>query len=499
MLKNTNKKFFILFLLLPFFSCKKWLDLQPQDGITGAEFWKTKEQVQAAVFGFYSSLTGSATGATSLAESFFYWGELRADMVAATLATTPEQIDIINVNILPTNRIANWRGVYQTINYCNTVLDFAPGVLQKDPTFTQAALDKYIAEAKTIRAMMYFYLARTFGDVPLKIKSTSTDKEIEQIAKSTQEEVLTQILKDLNEAEPLIVTSYGDRASDKGRITKYTVNALLADVYLWMDNYDACITACNKITNSGNFGLIDGSTASVWYNTLYVNGNSNESIFEFQYDRQRLNPFFGIFMTSGRRFLASPKVMDEIYTVDFINPLNADIRADGAAVRSTDQVIWKYIGLSNTVARAAVESYAHWIAYRYADVLLMKAEALNQKGNGQEALDIVYQIRSRARALNATNTNPSATDKDAVADFILDERARELSFEGKRWFDLLRNAKRDNYRRLSILLNIIAGTVPPDRQQSAITKFRDKNSHYLPIFSTELETDKLLVQNPFYR
>ena len=496
---NANKKFLLLFFLLPFFSCKKWLDLKPQDGITGAEFWKTKEQVQAAVFGCYSSLTGSATGATSLAESFFYWGELRADMIAPTLATTAEQIDIINVNILPTNRIANWRGVYQTINYCNTVIDHAPEVLKVDATFTQPALDKYIAEAKTIRAMMYFYLARTFGDVPLKIKSTSSDNEIEQIAKSTQQQILEQVVKDLNEAEPLTVTSYGDRASDKGRVTKYTVNALQADVYLWMDNYDACITACNKIITSGNFGLIDGSNASTWYNALYVTGNSNESIFEFQYDRQRLNPFFGIFMTTGRRFVASTIVLEDMYTVDFVNPLNADIRADGAAVRSTDLVIWKYVGLSNTIARAAEESYAHWIAYRYADILLMKAEALNQKGNGQEALELVYQIRNRARALDATNTNPSATDKDAVADFIMNERAREFSFEGKRWFDLLRNAKRENYRRLNILLSIVSGTVPPDRQQSAIAKFRDKNSHYLPIFSSELETDKLLVQNPFYR
>jgi starch-binding outer membrane protein, SusD/RagB family len=499
MLKFNNKVFIILLIALPFFSCKKWLDLQPQDGITGAEFWKTKEQVQAAVIGCYSSLTGSATGATSLAESFFLWGELRADMVAPTLATTSEQYDIINVNILPTNRIANWRGVYQTINYCNTVLDFAPDVLKADATFTQAALDKYIAEAKTIRALMYFYLARTFGDVPLKLKSTSNDKEIEQIAKSTQQEVLDQVVKDLTAAEPMAVTSYGDLASDKGRVTKYTVNAIQADVYLWMDNYDACITACNKITNSGKFGLIDGSDAATWYNKLYVTGNSNEGIFEFQYDRQRLNPFFGIFMTTGRKFLASSRVMEQVYTIDFSNPLNFDIRGDGAAVRSTDQVIWKYVGLSNTVLRAAEESYAHWTAYRFADILLMKAEALNQKGNGQEALDIVYQIRNRARALITTDNNPTPTDKDGVADFILDERAREFAYEGKRWFDLLRNAKRENYRRRSILLEMVAGTVPPDRQQSAIAKFRDNNSHYLPIYFYELTTDKLLVQNPFYR
>ena len=499
MYKRTMLKLLMVLMLLPFLSCKKWLDLQPQDGLTGAEYWKTKEQVQASVIGIYASLTGSATGSRNAAETFFLWGELRADMVAATLATTSEQIDVINVSILPTNSIANWRGVYQTINYCNTLIDLAPGVLAQDATFTQAALDKAIAEAKAIRAVMYFYLVRTFDQVPLKLKATISDKDIVSIPKSPQAEVLAQVLKDLNEAEPFAVTDYGDRASNKGRITKAAINAIQADVYLWLDKYAECVAACNKIINTNSFGLINGIDANTWYQTLYVNGNSNESIFELQFDIQKLNPFYPIFMTTQRKFLANPIVMDKIYTVDFLDPLKFDIRADGAAVRATDQVIWKYIGLTNTTARAQEESYAHWIMYRYADILLMKAEAQNQLGNGQDALDIINIIRTRARALAATAVNPAPSDKVAITDYVLDERAREFAFEGKRWFDLLRNARRDNYARLDILLDVVATTVPPNRQQSAIAKFRDKNCHYLPIFSYELSTNKALVQNPFYK
>jgi starch-binding outer membrane protein, SusD/RagB family len=498
MLKRTMLKLLMVVMLLPFLSCKKWLDLQPQDGLTGAEFWKTKEQVQASVNGIYASLIGSATGSRNNAESFFLWGELRADMVAATLATTNEQIDVINVSILPTNSIANWRGIYETINYCNTVIDFAPGVLTKDATFTQAALDKAIAEAKAVRALMYFYLVRTFDQVPLKLKATASDKDIVSIPKSPQAEVLAQALKDLSEAEPFAVVDYGDRASNKGRITKAAINAIQADIYLWLDKYTECVAACNKVINTNSFGLISGLDANIWYQTLYVNGNSNEGIFELQFDNQKLNPFYPLFM-ANRRFLANPIVMDKIYTVDFLDPLKFDIRADGAAVRATDQVIWKYIGLSNTAQRAAEESYAHWIMYRYADILLMKAEAQNQLGNGQDALDIVNLIRTRARALAATAANPAPGDKVAIADYILDERAREFAFEGKRWYDLLRNARRDNYARLDILLDVVATTVPPNRQQSAIAKFRDKNCHYLPILSYELTTNKALVQNPFYK
>lgn len=503
MFTRTIIKLFAVLILLPFFSCKKWLDLQPQDGLTGAEFWQTKEQVQAAVTGCYASLTGSATGSRNAAESFFLWGELRADMITSTIATTTEQIDVINVNILPTNSIASWRGIYETINYCNTVIDYAPGVLAKDATFTQAALDKAIAEAKALRALMYFYLVRTFDEVPLKLKSTSSDKDIVDIPKSPQAEVLAQVLKDLNEAEPLAVTDYGNRASNKGRITKATINAIQADVYLWQEKYTECVAACNKIINTNSFGLISGTDANIWYQTLYVNGNSNESIFELQFDEQKLNPFYTLFNTSIRRFLASSIVMDEIYTVDFTDPLKFDIRADGAAVRATDQVIWKYIGLNNSgnnsATRAQTESYAHWIMYRYADILLMKAEAQNQLGNGQEALDIVNFIRARARALIATAANPAPNDKVAIADYILKERAREFAFEGKRWYDIIRNARRNNYQRLDLLLDMVAGTVPPNRQQSAIAKFKDKNCHYLPILAYELTTNKALVQNPFYK
>src|SRR4051812_24872498 len=113
MLQRIMIRVTLLVAVLATVSCKKWLDLKPQDGITGAEFWKTKEQVQAAVVGCYSSLLG---GSKPVAELFFLWGELRADMVTSTTSTTNEQVDVINVNILSTNSICNWRPIYQTIN-----------------------------------------------------------------------------------------------------------------------------------------------------------------------------------------------------------------------------------------------------------------------------------------------------------------------------------------------------------------------------------------------
>lgn len=332
----------VCFLIITASSCKKWLDLKPQDGITRQDFWKTKEQVQSAVIGCYSSLLGSPVGGTSLSETLFLWGELRADMIAPGLGISNDELDVINVNTLPTNSITNWSGVYRTINYCNTVIDLAPGVLSNDNTLTQTQLNSYLAEAKALRALMYFYLVRSFRDVPLKLTATLSDEDIQQLPKTSADTVLTQIVSDLAFADSNAVLTYGSSFYDKGRITKYTVKAIQADVFLWMDKYDECVKACDFLIDSKKFGLVAGNSG--WYSTLYYTGNSNEGIFEFQFDAQKTNTFYNMFATSRQRYLASPNVMDNIYSIDYVND-QKDIRGEGASVRTSDNAIYKYIGV----------------------------------------------------------------------------------------------------------------------------------------------------------
>ena len=499
MLKHKIIKIACLLLILSSASsCKKWLDLQPQDGIIRQNFWKTKEQVDAAVNGCYASLLGGTD--RPIPEYLFLWGELRADLLTPSTGVSFEELEIMNVNVQETNTLVNWRAIYRTINFCNTVIDFAPEVLKNDQTFSQQALNTALSEAKALRALMYFYLVRSFRDVPLVLKATSSDNQLEQLAKSTGAEVLQQIVKDLSEAEPSAPLSYNNQASSKGRITRYTINALQADVYLWMEKYPEAIVACDKVINSGRYGLVNGKPA--FFSTLFANGNSTEGIFEIQFDRQKLNTFYPMFRTRPR-FLASSNVTDPdngIYKMDIINDQNKDVRGDGAAARFGDALIWKYIGIDDNSLRAAEESFAHWFVYRYADVLLMKAEALALTGNGVEAMSLVDRIRRRAYALTLTDpVNVDVSNPESVCDYILEERAREFAYEGKRWYDLLRHAKRNNYKRLDLLLTMVSTAVAGNLQQSAIAKYKDPNSHYFPIYQYELQTDKNLVQNPFYK
>jgi hypothetical protein len=496
MLKKYISKSLLIAPLLFFTACESWLALEPQDAITRQEFWQTKEQVEAAVIGCYASLLGNMDNRTTpipIPEAMFLWGEMRADMIVPNTSAIAAEVDIVNGNILETNAIANWATFYKTINYCNTLIEFAPDVLKTDPTFKESQLNAFLSEALTIRSLLYFYLVRTFKEVPLKITASVSDEDDYALPKNSEEEIINQILEDLLRAEEMAVSSYGNKASDKGRITRYTVNALQADVYLWAEEYENCILACNKIINSGQFGLVEGHE---WFTSQFGTGNSNESIFELQFDVQKINTFFDLF-SAGRRWLASPLVLEEMYTIDFTNPLNRDWRADDASLKS-DGRIWKYLGLDQNRARTVSESYAHWILYRYADIKLLKAEALAQTGGGAEALEIVEEIRVRANALEATERGIDPTDVSGITDYILEERARELAFEGKRWFDVLRNARRNNYERIDILVSIAVKSAPPDRQQTIINKLLDTNSHYLPIYFTELQINKNLVQNPFY-
>ncbi|HEX6180939.1 MAG TPA: RagB/SusD family nutrient uptake outer membrane protein, partial [Chitinophagaceae bacterium] len=391
-------------------SCKKWMDLKPQDGIVGNEFWNTKEQVDAAVIGVYTSMQANT-------EYFFLWGEARTDMVSPGFRAIQDEMDIVNLNMLPNNRYVNWRTIYQSINYCNNIIQLAPDVLQKDNTFTQAHLDRAVAEALALRALCYFYLARSFGEVPLKLDATISDKDIINLPKSSKQAILDQVLADLKKAEPSLPLSYGNNDADKGRVTRYGAIAILADVYLWMDKYAEAATECDKIISSGKFSLVNGQN---FFNQVFLAGNSSESIFELQFDVQRLNPFYFMHTPANKRWGAAPHLADMIYGIDLINPVPlVDVRGDKTSFRSTDFTIWKYVGADDdgNTFRAADQSFANWIFYRYADILLLKAEALNEQNKPLEASRIVKDIRTRANAIELRPMD--STNKASMSSYIL--------------------------------------------------------------------------------
>ncbi|TKB96252.1 RagB/SusD family nutrient uptake outer membrane protein [Pedobacter cryophilus] len=514
----TAKVFFIGMLLLCLMgtSCKKWLELKPEDGLIDQEYWRTKEQLKGAVMGCYASLLGGST--MPLAKYLFIWGELRGDMVttgtdlggeenvSALNNLRRDELYMLRTELSSNNSLINWEAVYITINYCNDVIENGPKVLDSDKTLTETQLKAYLSEAYALRGLMYFYLLRNFKEVPLKLEVTATDKAIKQQPKNTEQEIYTQIISDVTYASENAPVSYGSLAEDRGRITKFTAFTILADAYLWMEDYQNCLTACEQVIASGRYQLFPAGTIPAnWYRDVFFDGNSVEGIFEFQFDNQKQNPFWDMFGASSREFKALDWIAEgDLFGVDFNNPNNRDIRGNGTSMNEATSGIAKY-----TNSRTNSTSFSHWFVYRYSDVLLMKAEALvwlnpGDVNNATKAIEIVDKLRFSRNALsNLASTSVEVPDPTAetqeISKYVFNERSREFAFEGKRWYDILRNAKRNNYQDEKILLDIVSAKALPSKQQTVINKFKDRRSHYLPIYFTELQTNKALVQNPFYQ
>lgn len=525
------KTVLVISVILSLPACSGWLELEPEDGVIRQQFWKTKEEVQSALSGCYAAMMEE-----DMMISYFVWGEMRADFVMPGSKATSDLIAIRDGEIAASNDYAQWEYFYKTINQCNTVIELAPLAKAKDLSFSDELLKQYVGEAVCVRSLMYFYLVRTFRDVPYVTAASIYDDQNYSPAKMPQKEVLNHLITDLKQVENDLPFTYGTATESKGRFTRWGLKALLADIYLWNEDYAACNDVCTQIINSGQFSLIpvrrDESTAlnvngetvpvyiansfdaNVLFNKMYVEGNSIESIFELQFGTDFGNPYVKWFKPVSGYLVAKTEEIRTFFPGSFLSREWRDIRADYAW---KSESIWKWIGLSADGAtyRADNASFSNWIFYRLADVILMKAEAITEiaMANGddhdqlREALELVNTVRTRANATETTgyeflygSNETSTLDSKSMEEFILNERGRELIFEGKRWFDILRYVERDNYRNLNYLSQLAVRSTIPEKVSVLQNKWlRNPGSHYMPIYSEEIRMNKNLEQNEFYK
>jgi len=474
-------KYILLLIVVTLSSCDEWLDLRPPDGLVQDEYWKSKEDVKAALMGAYQQLA-------QMDELFFQYGEVRADMIDRG-SNAPTHIEnIMDGNIYPENNLCDWSEFYKIINYCNLVLQYNPVVYELDPTYSEIMKQGIEAEALFLRSLSYFYLVRIFKDVPFTTEATVSDSVNIYLPVSKDADILSAIKEDLNTALEIASDDYGSVENNLGRATKNSINALLADICLWNFEYEECISYIEEIENS----LINLVTGPQWY-TIFYPGNTLEGIFEVQYDEGlgQGNSLYRITFTQDH-YSASQKA------VELLSRQDADelVRGDGS-YRSTDLKIWKYCGAAGDAASvrpSSERSNGNWIIYRYADILLMKAEALSQLEEYDQAIEYLNRIRTRANMA----TKLSAGDPETFEDLILDERAKEFAFEGKRWFDLMRMGRRNDFARKDKLISIIVQNVPSNRRLVLVSKLSNPLGWYLPISADELERNKELEQNPYY-
>lgn len=473
-------------------SCKKdFLNKLPISQGTVGNYYKTASDAEGGLVGAYQQ--------AFLNDQYWVWdyttnGDARADNCYAG-GDNPDNFGIDNFTTTPLNGniTRDWQGPYQDIYAANTVIDKVPQI--PAGSFTGNRQQEIIAEAKFIRALSYFQLVTTYGAVPL-VTSTIAGKFQPTPSRSAVTEVYAQIEKDLTDGEAVLPTTF----PSVGHATKGAVQALLAKVYAQEGKYQPCLDYCNKVINSGTYSLVPD------FKTLFDGTkNTTESIFEIQHSSGSgfttynvslyLPAAFGTY--SFKKFNLPTNDLVALYKSQNDNiRLNssiyiAPVGADGMA--AGDPVPAPYTNLSPTVPflykwKTNISQFGggtdNTILLRLADIILLKAEALNQLNQTPAAIPLVNQIRARVHLAGIT-----ATSKTDVGLAILNERRMELAFEGQRWNDLLRYGG-------DYTISLMKSQVDPFGK--SLNYGINQNKLLFPVPLNEIQLDGNLTQNPGY-
>lgn len=435
-----------------FSSCSDFLEQNPQTDLSENDFYKTADDILSAVNGAYSSLQeGDIYG------NWYVFGEIPSDNTRNQLSgsvTTQNEFDQFYIDT-QNSMIANfWKAAYKVINRTNTILGRIDGI-----EINTELANRYKLECKFIRALMYFNLVRVYGDVPLVLKEISISESYD-ILREPKENVYNQIIADLKEAQDLPV-SYS--TAEDGRATQGAAKALLANVYMTLHKYAEAETILAEIINSGRYSLLENTPGSLnidGYKNMFspVNHNSKEGIFEIQF----LKGGYGEGSNYANNFApenSGTNVVavggtggNNIPEMDIYNAYEeGDLRRDFSMSlgyydnrKNNEWVESRYVCKFMDVPYQNNDASNNYPVIRYADVILMYAEALNQNGKTAEACKYLNMTRRRGFGYQTTETSPvdlQTTDKAQFALMVEQERRVELAFENHRWFDLIRTGR----------------------------------------------------------
>ncbi len=407
-MKNIiNKSILFLSLLLAFSACEEQLDLAPISEIGDTIFYTTTEEVEGAVIAIYDGLQE-----VPLRE--FALTEMRSDNTK-TKSSEGDWAQFESFDVKPTNLSIGtyWAANYNVIFRANRVLENLSVV---DDTELKSQFE---GEAKFTRALSHFNLVRAFGDVPYMDRVIRRD-ESDFFGRDDAETVLAGIESDLTEARSLL------SSNSFGRATSGAAQALLAKVKLTRGDYNGAKPLLSELILSGAYSL-----ETEYYDVFYSEGN-NEIIFAIPYldDDANEGQDYSFEMTAGGAVSGLNYI-----TNDFNDHFDADEVARDTTLYNPDNTA--EVGKFLTVSDDARLCGNDWIVLRYADVLLMYAEAIMDGGastNNTAAIDAYNAVRARAGMPTMANDGSEMLTKE----MLMSERRTELAFENHRFYDLIR-------------------------------------------------------------
>jgi hypothetical protein len=422
-------------------SCKKFLDSKPVSATSVTEFYKTTADFEQALVGAYAGMAQVYQGNGY----FSLLTDLHSDNTSELVLGgdgNEAKMDIDRFTLTADNEhvTAFWQNSYTLIARANAILksiDASP--------LDQSAKDEYTGQAKALRALSYFNLVRLYGDVPLVTEPVTDIDASYKVGRSSVDDVYAQIIADLSASETLLPASYD--ASMTGKITKGAAESLLGEVYLTRKQYAEAVAEFKKVVDGNQYALLSN------YADLFKASNQGnaESILMAQYKTgeaylgSNLPNHFAPTGSEGALTATGGSYGFNQPTEDIANAYAAgDVRrnniADGYTNADGVYVPAKYIRgyVEREVGNGYLDSGADWYIIRYADVLLMYAEALNEVNNGpnSSAYTALNLVRNRAGLLNS-----SALTYDAFKADVYEQERLESPFEGRRWFDLVRTGR----------------------------------------------------------
>ncbi len=425
-------------------SCKKsFIEITPQSTVTVDILYKTDKDFQDAVNGCYNVLQNQY-------QNFWVFGDLPAEDVEEDIPNHFDHVsfDQFTVNDRQPILASTWRNYYNLINRANTIIT---NIDKADPSLVKNK-DRYVGEAKFLRALAYFDLVRIFGDVPMVTTNLTVEESYKNGREKTDKIYNEVIIKDLLDAEGKLPAKY--TGADVGRATKGAAKSLLGKVYLTRKDFVNAEAKLKEVTLLG-YGLLP-NFKDLWNYT--ADEHHSEYIFDIEYEEG-----IGEGSSFTHTFAPSWTALTTLYGIKGGTPsndgaptpllyaafdpndarrgisVNYGITVNGVftpiptnSIQAAKSFSTKYF----TPVASTNDSRANWKVIRYADVLLMYAEALNENGKTTEALTSLNLVHTRA----GLTVYSGLTQSDAREKIYL-ERRLELYLEGQRWFDLVRTGR----------------------------------------------------------
>ncbi|MES2454217.1 MAG: RagB/SusD family nutrient uptake outer membrane protein [Bacteroidota bacterium] len=544
----------VLSVLIAFGSCKKAIDEQPISEGLLKDFLHNKIEADAAIAGMYGEFQQTMIGDGQFRNRMTWWGEARSDNWERRLTYATTASNEIDLNgLTEINEHADWSFLYSTIGRANLLIKRLPEIKQFTPVGTVGALtpaleNSYMAQSYAMRALCYFWIARVWGNAPIRTEPYLSISEQGEQTQDPQAKVLEQAISDLTKAYELTAKGANTPVWYLGEAA---ITSILADVYMWRagttknaaDYAEAIVwfkrlfaakAPTAKVYNAAGVSatgaggsVADLQTGATW-NAQFANPvTSVETIFNIHWENiaNGCACMAGISRTTNEPVI---RMADPLWTnwplvatASYVNgsvttTSTVDIRvkqtynissATNQPIR--DRSFWKFYAGAFTAATATAPynfalpngSYASNLPYntetnvyiplyRLSGMYLLYAEALNKVGDRTNAVKYLNLIKTRAGVPTVTVANFS--NESLLEMEILKERQFELIGEGVRWFDLVRTD------RVKEVMDPILITRQTAAGNPATGWGDDKRRYYWPLATRVLFSNSLLVQNQPY-